>query len=714
MADKQRRTFPVAVRFFDGELPTAAKFNAIANQSRQGLNILEYSVGDIWNQGGDAFLFDKEEAQLQITNIGRLLGKSANLNPYIPSLPNIGEYTYLFTSDAGNFEATLTFPPHGTTPNYVWTNSTNSSTPKATKEEVLAANDWWIDTSTGQIYSYTVIASNWTLAYCPIVSGSSYDEGTFNVIPDPDTDASYAFQSLKVESISGDNYYIYLPPRGPLATRTLTRSPIDDTSNYSSTPSSELRFWQADSVEAETGANGNHYRYNLPDILSSATTGTAIPDGFLYLWDPINKTIIEGISFSIVTTGNRWKLLASGSALTEALTNLTSIYTPTILAHSTHDAEDYPDGGFRLITVGTDLSKTVTNLVKSFLNHSHSDSNSLPGIPVPHSKLTGLFEPVVSGVTYVNSQLDNDDHPQYFHRGGSQVARDRYNNAILGDVILGSTDSTTNYNNLVADSRGLWFGKQGASSGYVRYNYVDSLTSAPAFAFKTLGGNQDIVIQTLQSTSDIRLRSGGETRVDATDDCYLTAGVDVNIQATDDVNITATNEVSIEGTKLQWASTKTLTYTVALTSPMYLKNSLLEWDYYKRGAIANWRTQDGTNEEIHFIIKDIPEGATLKSIKILAYFQGAAGYDLKLDAFKNSIGSFTDGASQSSSSLGSVTVTGTFAGEHTKVLALTGLSSSFSHTANEYLELAITNVAGSDHEIIPLAQLTIEYTQINK
>lgn len=506
MADKQRRTFPVAVRFFDGELPTAAKFNAIANQSRQGLNILEYSVGDIWNQGGDAFLFDKEEAQLQITNIGRLLGKSANLNPYIPSLPNIGEYTYLFTNDAGNFEATLTFPPHGTTPNYVWTNSTNSSTPKATKEEVLAANDWWIDTSTGQIYSYTIIASNWTLTYCPIVSGSSYDEGTFNVIPDPDTDASYAFQSLKVESISGDNYYIYLPPRGPLATRTLTRSPIDDTSNYSSTPSSELRFWQADSVEAETGTNGNHYRYNLPDILSSATTGTAIPDGFLYLWDPINKTIIEGVSFSIAETGNRWKLTATGSTLTTALDDIPA-YTG-LLSSNSHDNTYYPANGLSLIIVGTNITKTVTNLVKSFLNHSHSDSNSLPGIPVPHSKLTGLFEPVVSGVTYVNSQLDNDDHPQYFHRGGAQVARDRYNNAILGDVILGSIDSTNNYQNTLNNSRAIYFGANGSSAaGYLSFDFADPITSRNSLTLKTRTTDKDIVIHASGVTSDVNIRA---------------------------------------------------------------------------------------------------------------------------------------------------------------------------------------------------------------
>ena len=56
MADKARKTFVLPVRMIDGELPTAAKINAIATQARNGQDVLERLIGDPWNQGGDLVL----------------------------------------------------------------------------------------------------------------------------------------------------------------------------------------------------------------------------------------------------------------------------------------------------------------------------------------------------------------------------------------------------------------------------------------------------------------------------------------------------------------------------------------------------------------------------------------------------------------------------------------------------------------------------------
>jgi len=53
MADKFRRTFPLAITFSDGELPTNQKLTSLANQARNGLGVIESAIGDLWNHSTD-------------------------------------------------------------------------------------------------------------------------------------------------------------------------------------------------------------------------------------------------------------------------------------------------------------------------------------------------------------------------------------------------------------------------------------------------------------------------------------------------------------------------------------------------------------------------------------------------------------------------------------------------------------------------------------
>ena len=79
--DKFRVTFPTRISFANGEQPTAKKLNAIADQAKNGLSILEKAIGDLWNQSGDSVTSDYPN---RITNLARTLGDQALMNSRVP------------------------------------------------------------------------------------------------------------------------------------------------------------------------------------------------------------------------------------------------------------------------------------------------------------------------------------------------------------------------------------------------------------------------------------------------------------------------------------------------------------------------------------------------------------------------------------------------------------------------------------------------------
>ena len=78
MADKFRKTIPLKITFTDGELPEPEKLSALSNQVRNGTDLLEKAMGDLWNQSGDA---DLNKYPLQIPNLARTLGEAKYMNP---------------------------------------------------------------------------------------------------------------------------------------------------------------------------------------------------------------------------------------------------------------------------------------------------------------------------------------------------------------------------------------------------------------------------------------------------------------------------------------------------------------------------------------------------------------------------------------------------------------------------------------------------------
>lgn len=487
MADKFRNTYPISISFSDGELPTAAKLTAIARQAKTGQQLIEYALGDLLNQSGDKLIgsgsSDVSANALMIPSLARFLGASKLVNPRIPKLSTIQRYVYRFTStDVGNYEATLTFPVLSSASSYTWSGTAPRPTgaPVASADLVIATTQWYVDKETGRAIFFDPIQSDWELEYQPVVDGDLGEDHTFNVIPDPDTHSSYAFQGVKLQYVNGTDsslgYYIFLPPRGPLNTRTTNKSPQDDivapahSGNFQSSPSvGNRKFWQADSVDADTSSNAEHYRYVLPTLITDSWSQAAIlPRGLLYLWDSNNTgTVIDGVIFAAENTAvpRKYVLVATSGNLDNWLSSYgSSAYPVANLQSSSQAASMYPSTGLKLITIGSSVGAALSSLIGQFINHDHSNSNSMPGALVEHAKLKGLFSAAAlqsSSVTgspiMGGSALDNDDHPQYLHRTG--VTNDRpHLNAMMGDFMLANTQpSGGSYSNRVGDSHKIKF-----------------------------------------------------------------------------------------------------------------------------------------------------------------------------------------------------------------------------------------------------------------
>lgn len=117
------------------------------------------------------------------------------------------------------------------------------------------------------------------------------------------------------------------------------------------------------------------------------------------------------------------------------------------------------------------ISDSIEFLSKLIVQHSHNGSDL--SSPILHRNLSGLRAEryIRDGAEYGVSLYKGDDHPQYFNRDGYVDGNPgNFNNAIIGDVLLGSSNSYNLYNNILDNSRKLFFGSvsDGSSLMYDR------------------------------------------------------------------------------------------------------------------------------------------------------------------------------------------------------------------------------------------------------
>jgi len=161
-------------------------------------------------------------------------------------------------------------------------------------------------------------------------------------------------------------------------------------------------------------------------------------------------------------------LKATGTSLTSWLSQHggTAGYTSSVLTSTSHLASHYPANGLRLITVGSDLSQAFSSLLGQYLTHDHSSSGSFPARPVDHGALKNNFRN--STLPFVASAITNDHHPQYLIRDTAGATRDPFNNAMLDDLIMGSTTSGSNYANLTSESNKYFSSHRSSRIKYTR------------------------------------------------------------------------------------------------------------------------------------------------------------------------------------------------------------------------------------------------------
>lgn len=135
------------------------------------------------------------------------------------------------------------------------------------------------------------------------------------------------------------------------------------------------------------------------------------------------------------------------------------------------ESDDVIPENVKIYVANSNLGKLVEGIYRLFYSHNHgSDGGKL----VPHSDLVGLFNNT-NNIKYSATNKENYDHPQYLNREGYIEDPSVYNNALLGDLLVASSDPSNFYNNLSKDSFKVIFGEY-ASGHRVGYSKnTDSL-----------------------------------------------------------------------------------------------------------------------------------------------------------------------------------------------------------------------------------------------
>lgn len=210
--------------------------------------------------------------------------------------------------------------------------------------------------------------------------------------------------------------------------------------------------------EFEYTQSGNMYTvsgYNFRSLCSTfvqsvITSNPTNLDKYIAVYDGVGNRIEDLSNITITTSMFRFS----------TPTNITS---PTL----------------KLYVANSSLGQLVECIYRLFYNHDH-DTNG--GNNVNHSSLVGLFDNETSAtIKYKVSSKKGYDHPQYINREGYVADKNVYNNAMLGDFLLGSTvESNGDFSNNNENSVKLVFGSY--SSGHkVFYNkdadslYIDTV-----------------------------------------------------------------------------------------------------------------------------------------------------------------------------------------------------------------------------------------------
>ena len=107
----------------------------------------------------------------------------------------------------------------------------------------------------------------------------------------------------------------------------------------------------------------------------------------------------------------------------------------------------------------TTIKEWLTTAIRELENHKHDGMDI--SSPIKHETLDGILpQSENEDIKYTKSIIPNNDHVQYIHREGYNPADEgSYGNAMLGDLFISSTNSSSLFNNTLYDSNQILFGE---------------------------------------------------------------------------------------------------------------------------------------------------------------------------------------------------------------------------------------------------------------
>ena len=122
----------------------------------------------------------------------------------------------------------------------------------------------------------------------------------------------------------------------------------------------------------------------------------------------------------------------------------------------------------------TTIKEWLTTAIRELENHKHDGMDI--SSPIKHETLDGILpQSENEDIKYTKSIIPNNDHVQYIHREGYNASDEgAYGNAMLGDLLIGSTSSSSLFNNTLQDSNKILFGStNGNGHGLYRRSVIN-------------------------------------------------------------------------------------------------------------------------------------------------------------------------------------------------------------------------------------------------
>lgn len=219
-------------------------------------------------------------------------------------------------------------------------------------------------------------------------------------------------------------------------------------------PNRKLRIASTIAAPTVTNVSANRYRLTIPTSTSNGYDTFQAPLTYnlaahiLPYVNPLGTTECPSQYISIWhKVGSKFKRVESS-----AIYIISTTQYEFVTLESTPLIDEYA-----VVLSNRSILDDISAIVKTLINHAHNSEDGTATIS--HASLNDLI-PVSENadIKYAGSVLPENHHPQYIHREGYTNDPGTYNNAMLGDLLFASLNSDSAFNNILANSRKIFFG----------------------------------------------------------------------------------------------------------------------------------------------------------------------------------------------------------------------------------------------------------------